>query len=374
MKIVIAPDSYKGSLGAGQVANALAAGILRAEPATEIVRLPVADGGEGTVGVMLDACGGRALEEQVEDPLGRTCDATWGVLPDGRTAIIELAAASGLVRLSESEQNPLITSSYGTGQLIEAARRHGCNRILVGIGGSATVDGGAGILQAVGAQLMSQSGSSINRGGGGLPDLDRIDASVTARRFSEIEIVVLCDVENPLIGTEGAAAVFGPQKGASPQMVKELEAALTHYAAVVERDLGIQIAHTPRCGAAGGAGAALYAAVQARLERGIEAILGAIALRTHLADADLVITGEGKMDSQTLQWKAPYGVAKVAAEEGVPVLAVVGDAAPDLPKAITSLYTDVVRLRGESEPVVEAMANTEKRLQAAGEAAARSLR
>ena len=373
MKIVIAPDSYKGSLGAGRVADALAEGVQRADPAAEIIRLPVADGGEGTVEVMLAACGGKAIAERVEDPLGRPCDASWGVLSDGRTAIIEMAAASGLSRLSSRELDPLNASSYGTGQLIEAARHHGCSRIAIGIGGSATVDGGAGILEALGVHLWSSQGTPVGRGGGCLGQLDRIDASDAALRFREVEISVLCDVENPLVGNRGAAAVFGPQKGASAETVRELETALTHYAAVVERDLDVQIAHTPRCGAAGGAGAALYAAVHAKLEKGIEAILETIELRSHLEGCDLVITGEGRMDSQTLHGKAPLGVARMAAALGVPTVAVVGDAEPGLPAGIRSLYTQIVRLRAETETVAEAMLNTERRLRDAAEAAIRTI-
>ncbi|HEY6008979.1 MAG TPA: glycerate kinase, partial [Geobacteraceae bacterium] len=252
MKVVIAPDSFKESLSAHEVAVEIAAGFREVFPDAACVVVPLADGGEGTVAAMVAATGGRKIPVDVTGPLGRPVTAVFGLTGDGRTAVIEMAAASGLMLVPPAQRNPLLTTSQGTGELIRAALAAGVSRIVVGIGGSATVDGGAGILQALGMRLLDADGREIGLGGGALARLVRMDAGALDPRLGEVTIDVACDVENPLLGAQGAAAVFGPQKGATPEMVVQLDANLAHYAAVISRDLGAEVAATPGAGAAGG--------------------------------------------------------------------------------------------------------------------------
>lgn len=362
MKIIIAPDSFKGSLDAGQVAATIADGICDALPGAECICLPIADGGEGTVAVMLAAMGGEFVSAKVNDPFGRPITAEWGRLEDRESAVIELAAASGLTLIGDEERDPLRSSTYGTGQQILHALDFGSRRILLGIGGSATIDGGAGILDCLGIRLLDASDEPIARGGAALAGLARLDLASIDSRLAQTEIRVLCDVENPLVGPNGAAAVFGPQKGATDAMVVELDAALDHYASIVERDLGIRLSDTPRCGAAGGAGAALYAAAGATLEAGIDVVLDVLNLRSRIAGCDLVVTGEGKMDGQTQEGKAPYGVARIARELDKPVVAVVGEIDANLPPELRNMFTDILSLRSISSSQEDALQNAEERL------------
>ena len=324
MKIVIAPDSYKESLSALEVAQAVEAGFRQVFPDADYVLVPVADGGEGTVDAMVAATGGRKETVTVSGPLGEPVEAFYGLTGDGDTAVIEMAAASGLALVPPDRRNPLLTSSRGTGELIRAALDAGARRFILGIGGSATNDGGAGMVQALGARLLDLEGRELDGSGGDLARLERIDVSALDPRLAECRIEVACDVDNPLTGARGASAVFGPQKGATPEMVQALDANLARLARIVERDLGVAVDAVPGAGAAGGMGAAMLAFFGATLKPGIEIVTAAVDLDDHVRDADLVITGEGRIDFQTVHGKTPIGVARVAKRHGKPVIGIAG--------------------------------------------------
>jgi len=324
MKIVIAPDSYKESLSALEVAQAVEAGFRQVFPDADYVLVPVADGGEGTVDAMVAATGGRKETVTVSGPLGEPVEAFYGLTGDGDTAVIEMAAASGLALVPPDRRNPLLTSSRGTGELIRAALDAGARRFILGIGGSATNDGGAGMVQALGARLLDLEGRELDGSGGDLARLERIDVSGLDPRLAECRIEVACDVDNPLTGARGASAVFGPQKGATPEMVQALDANLARLARIVGRDLGVAVDTVPGAGAAGGMGAAMLAFFGATLKPGIEIVTAAVDLDTHVRDADLVITGEGRIDFQTVHGKTPIGVARVAKRHGKPVIGIAG--------------------------------------------------
>ncbi len=324
MKIVIAPDSYKESLSALEVAQAVEAGFRQVFPDAEYVLVPVADGGEGTVDAMVAATGGRKEIVTVTGPLGEPVEAFYGLTGDGETAVIEMAAASGLMLVPAAARNPLRTSSRGTGELIRAALDAGARRFILGIGGSATNDGGAGMVQALGARLLDADGRDVEGSGGGLARLERIDVSALDPRLKECRIEGACDVDNPLTGARGASAVFGPQKGATPEMVQALDANLARLARIVGRDLGVAVDTVPGAGAAGGMGAAMLAFFGATLKPGIEIVTAAVDLDDHVRDADLVITGEGRIDFQTVHGKTPIGVARVAKRHGKPVIGIAG--------------------------------------------------
>lgn len=330
MKIVIAPDSYKESLSALQVATEIEAGFREIFPQAHYIKLPVADGGEGTVEAMVAATQGKIVKLEVTGPLGKKVDAFYGLSGDEQTAFIEMAAASGLELVPAAQRDPLITTSYGTGELIHNALDKGVKHFIIGIGGSATNDGGAGMMQALGAQLLDAQDQQIGFGGGALPDLARIDNSQLDARIKQCRFEVACDVTNPLTGKEGASAIFGPQKGAAPAQVTQLDAALQHYAAIIQRDLDIDVLHVPGGGAAGGMGAALHAFCQAELRRGIEIVTEALGLDALVKDATLVITGEGRIDSQTIHGKVPIGVAKVAKRYNKPVIGIAGSLTADV--------------------------------------------
>ena len=329
MKIVIAPDSFKGSLTALEAADAIKEGVERVIPGAEIDEVPMADGGEGTVQALVDATGGQIITEEVCDPLVNQIEANFGILGDGVTAVIEMAAASGLPLVPEDKRNPMLTTTYGTGELIRAALDRKCKKLIVGIGGSATVDGGAGMAQALGARLLDKNGNEVPRGGGGLEYLDRIDISQLDPRIAEAVTVVACDVDNPLVGPRGGPEVYGPQKGATPEMVKKLDKYLDRYADIIRRDLGVDVKEMPGAGAAGGLGAGLMAFLNAELKSGIDIVIEASGLEKHLKDADLVITGEGKIDSQTIYGKTPIGVAKTAKKFDLPVIGIGGGISDD---------------------------------------------
>jgi glycerate kinase len=324
MKIVIAPDSFKESLTALAVANEIEAGFREFFPDAQYVKLPVADGGEGTVQAMIDASGGRRIELQVTGPLGEPVSAFYGLMGDGATAVIEMAAASGLELVPPARRNPLHTTSYGTGQLILDALDAGARRFVLGVGGSATNDGGAGMLQALGGRLLDAAGADLNAGGGALAALARIDLSGLDARIKDCVFDIACDVSNPLVGPQGASAIFGPQKGATAAMVEQLDANLRRYAEVIARDLGRQVAEVPGAGAGGGIGAGMMVFLGGRLRPGSEIVMAAVGLDAAVADADLVITGEGRIDSQTIHGKTPIGVARVAQRHGKPVIAIAG--------------------------------------------------
>ena len=330
MKIVIAPDSFKESLSAQEVAGQIEAGFRAIFPEAHYVKLPMADGGEGTVEAMVAATGGRTLAVQVTGPLGTPVEAFYGVTGDETTAVIEMAAASGLALVPPEMRNPMKTTSFGTGELIRKALDDGLKRLIIGIGGSATNDGGVGMLQALGVKFLRQEDrQEIGFGGGALAALGKIDTGGLDPRLQGCHVMVACDVDNPLTGPRGASAVFGPQKGASPEMVSRLDENLGHFARLVDRDLQRDIAAVPGAGAAGGMGAALMAFLNAELRPGIEIVMEAIGLEDALAGADLVITGEGRIDGQTIYGKAPAGVARLAKRRGLPVIGFAGSLTTD---------------------------------------------
>lgn len=324
MKIVIAPDSFKESLSAVQVADEIEAGFRRVFPEALYLKRPVADGGEGTVAALVAATQGRLVAARVRGPLGEETQAYWGILGDGCTAVAEMASSCGLALIPPARRNPLQTTSYGFGELLHQVLDQGLRRLIIGIGGSATNDGGVGMLQALGVRFLDGQGREIGPGAAALEHLTRIDAAGLDARLRDCRLEVACDVDNPLLGPQGASQVFGPQKGATPQMVERLEGHLAHLARVVARDLHQDMTKIKGGGAAGGMGAALKVFLHAELRPGIAMISEAISLEEALAGADLVITGEGRMDAQTARGKAPVGVAALAVRRGVPVLGIAG--------------------------------------------------
>lgn len=323
IRIIIAPDKFKVSMSAAIAAAMIAEGLRVALPDAELIQLPLSDGGEGLV-ESLAGEEGKLVSTMVSDPLGKPVEATWALINESQTAVIEMAAASGLHLLKEEEKNPLFTSTYGTGELIKTALEWGCSKIIVGIGGSATNDGGAGMAQALGAKLIDQHGNSIGKGGLELLKLADLDLKELDRRLADVEILVACDVNNPLTGPGGASYIYGPQKGATQKMVKQLDQALVNYAALINNKLGMDIDKIPGSGAAGGLGAGLIAFLGARLVPGIDLVLDTIDFDRHLENCDLLITGEGKMDGQTLHGKAPFGAARRAKYKNIPVVALAG--------------------------------------------------
>lgn len=322
MKIVIAPDSFKGSLTAIEIANALEQGVKEVLPEAIVEKIPMADGGEGTMQCLVNATQGTIYEKEVIGPLGEPVSASFGVLGDQITAAIEMASASGLPLVSPEKKNPLITTTYGTGQLINAALDHGCQKMIIGIGGSATNDGGAGMVQALGIHLLDKDEKEISYGGAQLSLLDRIDISQADKRIKESKILIASDVQNPLCGDTGASRIYGPQKGATEEMIVTLDSALSHFADIIKRDLGKDIKDIPGAGAAGGLGAGLMAFLNAELKPGIDIIINHVCLEEKIKDADLIITGEGEISSSTIYGKTPIGVAKVAKKYQIPVVSI----------------------------------------------------
>ena len=296
MRIIVAPDSYKGSVSALAVAEAMERGVVKVFPYAEVLKIPIADGGEGTVEALVAATGGQMIRQDVQGPLGTSLQSYWGMLGDGETAVIEMAAASGLPLLSKEQRDPRITSTYGTGQLIKAALDKGVKKIIIGIGGSATNDGGTGMAKALGARFFDSSGKELREGGAALADLASIDLSGFDRRVAQVEMLVACDVDNPLCGTRGASAVYGPQKGATPAMVQELDAALARFAAVAQESTGKDVADHAGAGAAGGLGAGLLFFTPAKLRPGVEIVLETMGFTELVSQAAFVITGEGRTD------------------------------------------------------------------------------
>ena len=370
MNIVIACDSFKGSLSSQDVASAIAIGLHRADPSLELIQIPIADGGEGTVDAYLTAVGGRRQICSVTGPLGEPVEAAYAILPDG-TAVIEMAQASGLPLLAGQLLDPLRADTYGTGQLIRNALDAGCRTLLIGIGGSATTDGGAGMLRALGARFLDQAGHPLGPGGGELARLDRIDLSGFDSRLMECSIRIASDVVNPLCGPQGAAAIYGPQKGAGPREVKQLDAALSHYADVVARTVGVDVRDLPGAGAAGGLGAGLIAFCHAVPGSGIDVMLDAVDFDRLITDAAIVITGEGRIDGQSVSGKVPVGVARRAKAycPTLPVFALVGGIGPgaravyDLGiDSILSISPGALTLSQSMEQAAELLADTAERL------------
>ena len=324
MKVVIAPQSFKGSISALDAAKAMEAGVRRVVSDAETVLAPVADGGDGTLETLVEATNGEIRSARVTGPIGRAVTAEWGALGDGETAMIEMARTSGLALLSLDERDPLRATTHGLGEVIGEALDAGFRSFIVGIGGSATNDGGAGMAQALGVRLLDEAGKELSPGGAALDDLRRIDTSGLDERAHEAQFSVACDVSNPLTGPEGASAVYGPQKGATPDIVERLDAALKNFAEVVERDMGMSIDAVPGSGAAGGLGGGMMAFLGGSLRAGVDIVLDQVGLDRKLEGADLVITGEGQLDFQTVYNKAPIGVAWRAKERGIPVIAISG--------------------------------------------------
>ena len=344
MKIVVAPQALKGSLDAGDVGQAIASGIHSVFPDAELTIVPVADGGEGTVRALVSATGGRLMHVTVRGPLGDPVVAEYGLLgppsgsdnhqdaseiTDGQTGVIEMAAASGIALVSPAKRNPRLTSTYGTGELMRAALEAGCTRLIIGIGGSATNDGGSGMATALGARLLDEHDRELPPGGAALLRLARIDVGGLDPRLRQARVQVACDVSNPLTGPEGASAVYGPQKGATPEMVRELDAALSHYARIIERDLRVAVSSIPGSGAAGGLGAGLLAFTAAALVPGSRLVLEALHFARVVEDADLVVTAEGKLDTQTAYGKSVAAVAAAGQQAGARVVALAGTVTAD---------------------------------------------
>lgn len=350
MKFVLAPDSFKESMTSMEACNAMERGIKKVFKDAECIKVPMADGGEGTVEALVHATFGRIERVNVTGPLGNKVEAFYGVLGNGKTAVIEMASASGIQLVKREERNPLITTTFGTGELIKAALDQGIKHLVIGIGGSATNDGGCGMLQALGGKLLDKEGNQIAFGGGALKDIESIDLSSLDERLKEVSIEVACDVTNPLVGEKGASAVFGPQKGATKEIVKELDNNLAHYAFVIKKDLGKEVSHIEGSGAAGGLGAALLL-LGGELKRGIELVIKHTELAEKVKGADFVFTGEGSIDDQTIYGKTPMGVATVAKENGVSTIAFSGKVGEGIEglyeigiKSIFSIMTGVSNL------------------------------
>lgn len=324
MKIVIAPDSFKGSLTALEVASAIEEGLYKYNKDFTIEKVPMADGGEGTVESLVSLTNGEIIIVEVKDPLMRDIKGFYGLLGDKKTAVIEMAAASGLPLLKQDERNPLIASTYGTGQLIKDALDRGCKNFIIGIGGSATNDGGTGMLKALGVKFLNKDNKEIKDGAIELDQLYKVDMTNFDKRIFECDIKVACDVENPLCGENGASFIFGPQKGADKQMIKVLDENLHHYGEILESTFDMDVINISGAGAAGGMGAAFIAVIKAKLERGIDIVVRESKLSEKLEDCDLVFTGEGRIDYQTKFGKTPFGVASEARKKDIPVIALAG--------------------------------------------------
>lgn len=335
-KYVVAPDSFKESMTAKEVCDAMEKGIKKADSAAEVIKVPMADGGEGTVDSLVDATNGQRVIVEVTGPLGNKISAYYGILGNGTTAVIEMAKASGLEIVEKKKRNPMITTTFGTGELIRDALDHNVKEIIIGLGGSSTNDGGSGMAQALGAKLLDQNNNQISFGGGNLDKLDKIDISDLDSRLQDVKIILASDVTNPLIGKDGASRVFGPQKGATPEMVEKLENNLQHYAKIIKRDLNKDVASVSGAGAAGGLGAGLMAFTTCKMRQGVDIAIEVTKLEEKVKSADYVFTGEGGTDFQTKFGKTPYGVAKLGKKYHKPVISLAGY----LGEGIDSLYVE----------------------------------
>lgn len=374
MKIVIAPDSFKGSLTARQAADAIERGVRRATPDVDIISIPMADGGEGTVRALVDATGGRLISVRVTGPLGEPVAATYGILGDGTTAVIEMAEAAGL-HLVGAMPDPLHATTRGVGELILDALDHGAERIIVGLGGSATNDGGAGMAQALGIRLLDADGRDLPVGGAALADLDRIDCTGLDPRVTRTPIILASDVTNPLAGPDGASAVFGPQKGATPAMVEQLDQALSHYAAVIHRDTSRSVGIIPGSGAAGGLGAGFLAFTDATMRSGVDLVTETVGLKEWAVGADYCFTGEGRIDGQTQYGKTPMGVAR-AVHEAAPachVIALAGSIGEDAEQLNALGFAAVFGIQPEAVSLQEALAGASRNLERTAEQVMRLL-
>ena len=330
MKVVIAIDSLKGSLSSIEAGMAIREGVLRAKPDAEVIVKPLADGGEGTTDALIEGMNGERIDLTVTGPMHTPVKAHYGYLKDSNTAVMEMDSAAGITLVPDDAKDPLLATSYGVGEMINHALQKGCRNFIIGIGGSATNDGGAGMVQALGAKLCDANGNEIGFGGGSLNTLNDIDISGLDPRLKDCVIRVACDVTNPLVGDNGASRIFGPQKGASEAMIVELDNNLSHYAEVIKKALHVDVKDVPGAGAAGGMGAALMAFLGAELKSGIEIVTTALNLEEHIHDCTLVITGEGRIDSQSIHGKVPIGVANVAKKYHKPVIGIAGSLTNDV--------------------------------------------
>ncbi len=345
MNIVIAPDSFKECLSASEVSKCITKGILNIHPEAKVKALPISDGGEGLLENLVIPYEGKITSINVKDPLNRDINAEYGILKDGNTAVIELAKASGLELLKDGEKDPLATSTFGTGQLIKDALDKGCRKLIIGLGGSATNDGGAGIAKALGVKFLDASDNELELGGGHLKSLSRIDTSNLDKRIKDCEVIVACDVTNPLTGTNGASFIYGAQKGGSSDVLRVLDDNLKRYAGIIKLTSNKDIDNVPGAGAAGGTGAGLLAFLNAKLVSGIELILKMLHIEAHIKNADMVITGEGKIDKQTLNGKTILGISKLAKKHQVPVIVITGKIGVDIAdiyaQGVTAIYSIV---------------------------------
>lgn len=362
--ILLAPDSFKESMTAKEVCEAMEKGIKKVNNKIKCIHVPMADGGEGTMQSLVDATGGKIYSLKVVAPLGNEVEATYGILGDGKTGILEMASASGLHLVTLEKRNPLITTTYGTGQLIKACLDHGVKKLLIGIGGSATNDGGAGVVQALGGKLLDKDGNELNFGGGELGKLAAIDLTNFDTRLKDVILEVACDVTNPLCGESGASNVFGPQKGATSKMVQELDSNLRHYARIIKEELNKDVLDVPGAGAAGGLGAGLMSFLNGTLKKGIEIVIQYSGLEEKIKCADIVWTGEGSIDFQTQYGKTPLGVGAIAKKYNKPVIALAGRVGDDIEvlydKGIDSIFGIMQGVTSLEEALEKGKENIEK--------------
>ena len=373
-RVLVCPQAFKGSIDAQGAAEAISQGLKRVWNDADVTLMPIADGGDGTLDVLM-AHGGRRMQARASDPLGRPITVEWGIAQaeDDEVAVLDLAKVSGLALLAEEERNPALTSTYGFGELFAAALDKGCRSFLAGIGGSATNDGGAGMAQALGARFLDSNGAEVRRGGAALNEVARIDAAGMDGRLAECTVRVMCDVVNPLFGPQGAATVYGPQKGATPRMVAELDKGLRNLDAVMGRDLGVEVAHVPGAGAAGGLGAGMMAFLKAELRQGAELVLDAIGFDRQLRQADLLVVGEGRFDASSVFNKAPVAAARRAKRRGLPVIGIGGKLGEGHQQVLEHGVDALFALTDEGGDPAHAMANAAALISDAAERAARSL-
>ena len=372
MKITVAPDSFKECLSASRVAEAMARGLRAASPRAQVELVPMADGGEGTVDALVAATGGRTVRTWAPDPLGRPVPAAWGLLGDGRRAVIEMAAASGLERLAVHERDPLRTSTRGTGTLIRAALDAGVRELVVGVGGSATVDCGMGMAAELGARFLDADGRPIEDPcGGRLADVRAIELDGLDARLASVRVTVACDVTNPLTGPDGAAPVYAPQKGADAAATRRLALGIESFAAVVRAATGRDVADLPGAGAAGGLAAGLLAFLGAEIRNGARTVIEAVGLRARMAGSALVLTGEGRLDRQSAFGKVPAAVAQEARRAGAPAVAIAGAVEPGFEKLYDMGLCAAFSICRGPIPLEEAMAHPEPLLESAAEAVLR---
>tara|TARA_R110002049_G_scaffold1537_4_gene11877 strand:+ start:33216 stop:34355 length:1140 start_codon:yes stop_codon:yes gene_type:complete len=374
IKILVAPDSFKESLSAIKVSNAITKGILNIIPDADVTQIPLSDGGEGLLDILINALGGKRISVIVKDPLNRNIQAEYGILNDNLTAIIEIAKASGLELLDDDERNPMLTSSFGTGQLIKDALDHGCKSIIIGIGGSATNDGGMGMVKALGGKFLDNKNEEVQEGGGLLDQICKIDLSKFDKRIGNCEIVVACDVTNPLTGQKGASFVYGEQKGGTPEQLKILDKNLKRYASIIRECIGIEVETIEGAGAAGGIGAGLIAFFNAELKSGIDLIIETLEIDKLIKNADLVITGEGKIDKQTLNGKTILGIASVGKKYKVPVIAITGKMGNNIDEIYKLGITAIFSIVNKPMTLEEAINNVEYLIQSCAENIIRTIK